>query len=149
MRKLGEVVELDGLSYIVTSIYCDGRVVLTNIPDGMTASDFGRKFHCHRIEYDEAAGRAEAALAHVVAHGGGEMREDKLYLIRTSGDGDIYFMEVEEDELAEYSDGGWREAPVAGMQNLMEGQRNLLIKGRVVVPKPKKVVTEYVIEEED
>lgn len=36
--------------YIVTTIYYDGLVVLTPIPNGMTEGDYGRRFHAAQVE---------------------------------------------------------------------------------------------------
>jgi len=66
VRKLGEEVEVGGVRYIVTRIGGDGRVTLTNIPEGMTARDLGTKFYGALMEHDAEAGRGQRAIGRVV-----------------------------------------------------------------------------------
>lgn len=42
--RLGEEVVLDTVRYVVTSIYAEGTMILTPIPDGLTVLDLGRRF---------------------------------------------------------------------------------------------------------
>lgn len=49
--------------YVVSSVYADGCVVLTPIPDGMTAMDLGRRFFAARLERQIVNENATSPLA--------------------------------------------------------------------------------------
>lgn len=75
------------------------------------------------------------------------MAEDKLWLLRTNEDGDVSFRQVDTKDLAEYS--GWfSESDVgSGIFDLAQSVAGpILIKGHIVVPRPKTVVTEYEVD---
>ena len=78
------------------------------------------------------------------------------FVITTNEDGDVYFRQMEKDELVEGlspDKDGVAEIPakevrteVKGFTALRDGPGIYIIKGKLVAPKPKKVITAFEVD---